>query len=166
MSSHSKAVVKTPASPVPASKGRAPLEPFGVLRTEIDKLFDDFMSPSSVFIQPRGTASISPAMEFVDTGAAYQLTAELPGLKGDDIDVSVADGVLTLSGEKREESERESNGILLSERRYGAFRRQIPLPSDVDSDAVDAHYKHGVLRVEIAKDKTAAGRSRRIAVKS
>jgi len=164
MSVNSKAVVKTPTASVP--RGRALFEPFGALRSEIDKLFDDFVSPSSLFLRPTNPASISPALELIDKGAAYQLTAELPGLKADDIDVSVADGVLTVSGEKREESEREANGVLLNERRYGVFRRQVSLPSDVDPDTVEAHFKHGVLRVEIAKDKAAAGRSRRIAVKS
>jgi HSP20 family protein len=94
----------------------------------------------------------------------YRLTAELPGLTEKDIEISVADGVLSISGEKKEESERKQNGFLLNERHYGSFCREVALPSDVDPDAIKAQFKDGVLTVSIGKDQKAAKRARKIAI--
>src|SRR3546814_14309958 len=97
----------------------------------------------------------------VDDEKAYRLTAELPGLAEKDIDISVADGVLRISGEKKEETERKEKGFLFSERRYGAFERDVPLPSDVNPDAIKAQFKDGVLTVTLAKDEQAAAHTRK-----
>ena len=105
----------------------------GWLRSEIDRLFDDFGRPGqSIFNFGNRTTLPVPALDMIEDEKAYRLTAELPGLKEDDVEISIADGVLTISGEKKEESERKDKGFILSERRYGAFRRQIGLPNDVD----------------------------------
>src|SRR3546814_10336105 len=103
-------------------------------RGEIDRLFEHFSRPasSSVSFGNRSPAAPVPAVELVDDDKAYRLTAELPGLSEQDIAVSIADGVLDISGEKKEESERKDKGYLYSERRYGSFHRQVSLPSDVD----------------------------------
>lgn len=156
-----------------ASKSQSPLsifdrplgEPLGWLRTEIDRLFDDFGRPTrSVFnFGQRGLAPV-PALDMVDDEKAYHLTAELPGLAEKDIDISVADGVLRISGEKKEETERKEKGFLFSERRYGAFERDVPLPSDVNPDAIKAQFKDGVLTVTLAKDEKAAAHTRKITV--
>jgi HSP20 family protein len=77
----------------------------------------------------------------------------------------VADRVLTVAGEKRHDEERHEGGTLLSERRYGAFTRSLRLPEDADPAQIDAHFKKGVLIVQVRKDENAAGRVRRIEVK-
>src|SRR3546814_978902 len=89
----------------------------------------------------RSPAAPFPAVERVDDDKAYRLTAELPGLSEQDIAVSIADGVLDISGEKKEESERKDKGYLYSERRYGSFHRQVSLPSDVDQNGITAQFK-------------------------
>src|SRR6185369_7476349 len=95
-------------------------EPMGWLRSEIDRLFDDFGRPGqSIFNFGNRTTLPVPALDMVEDEKAYRLTAELPGLKEDDVEISIADGVLTISGEKKEESERKDKGFMLSERRYG-----------------------------------------------
>ncbi|WP_257538427.1 Hsp20/alpha crystallin family protein [Sphingobium sp. CFD-1] len=141
-------------------------EPVGWLRSEIDRLFDDFGSSGrSLFhFAPRGALAIVPALELVDDEKAYRLTAELPGLDEKDVEINVADGVLSISGEKKEEEERKEKGFLLSERRYGSFRRQISLPADVDAEGIKAQFKDGVLTVTLAKDENAAARTRKIAI--
>ncbi|MGK2912489.1 MAG: Hsp20/alpha crystallin family protein [Sphingobium sp.] len=141
-------------------------EPVGWLRSEIDRLFDDFGSSSrSLFhFAPRGAVAIVPALELVDDEKAYRLTAELPGLAETDVEINVADGVLSISGEKKEEEERKEKGFLLNERRYGSFRRQISLPADVDAEGIKAQFKDGVLTVTLAKDENAAARTRKIAI--
>jgi HSP20 family protein len=141
-----------------------PDTPFGWLRTEIDRLFDDFGRPArSIFNFGQGFGPV-PALEMSEKDKEYRLTAELPGLKEDDVEISVADGILTISGEKREEEDRKEDGMMLSERRYGAFERRITLPSDVKADAVAAEFKKGVLTITLPKDKNARDRARKIPV--
>ncbi|WP_249902369.1 Hsp20/alpha crystallin family protein [Sphingobium sp. Ndbn-10] len=136
------------------------------LRGEIDRLFEDFGRPaSSIFsFGNRSPAAPVPAVELVDDDKAYRLTAELPGLSEQDIAVSIADGVLDISGEKKEESERKDKGYLYSERRYGSFHRQVSLPSDVDQNGITAQFKDGILTVTLAKDENVPARSRKIEI--
>ncbi len=140
-------------------------EPFAWLRGEIDRLFDDFARPPrSIFnFGPRANAPI-PALEMVEDDKNYRLTVELPGLTEQDVEINVADGALSISGEKKEEQERKEKGVLVSERSYGSFRRQIDLPNDVDPDGIKAAFKDGVLTVTLAKDETSAARTRKIAI--
>lgn len=158
-----------PVNQAPSSKPRrdvaVPGEPFGWLRSEIDRLFEDFGRPArSAFNFGLRSLAPVPALEMVDDKQSYRLTAELPGLADKDIDITVADGVLTISGEKREETERSEQGFMLSERRYGRFERQVTLPADVDPEAIKAQFKDGVLTLTLAKDEKAAARTRKIAI--
>ena len=140
--------------------------PLSRLRDEIDRLFDDFgftLPARSIFAFPT-RAAINPAIELAETEGGYELSVELPGLEEKDIDVEFADGVLTVSGEKREESEKKDNGFLMSERRYGSFRRQLTLPADVDPETIAAKFKHGVLKLEMKKDQQAASRTKKIKI--
>lgn len=149
----------TPARPAPAEA------PLGWLRTEIDRLFEDFGRPArNLFNFGASALGPIPALEMSEQDKAYRLTVELPGMSQDDVQVSVAEGVLTVSGEKREESDRKEDGMLVSERRYGSFRRQIVLPADVDSAAIKADVDKGVLIVTLPKDANAAERTRKIPV--
>jgi HSP20 family protein len=139
---------------------------FSRLRNEIDQLFDDFTVPSPmrrVFQWPDG-ADFSPLVELKEKDDQYELAIELPGLDDKGINVEFVDGVLSISGEKHEESEEKSGSYLISERSYGSFHRSLSLPSDADPDKIEAKYRHGVLKVQIGKDKQAADRVRKIAV--
>lgn len=153
---------------VDSERGRAlGTSPMNWLRGEIDRMFDDFGYPGrSLFNFGSRAIGPEPAMELVDRGKDYCLTAELPGLTEKDVTVEVADGVLTIAGEKNETSEHKDGSCLMTERRYGAFRRQFALPADADADAIDAKVKHGVLTVTVAKDEKAAPRARKIEVQS
>lgn len=141
--------------------------PMGWLRSEIDRLFDGFDRPGGGLLDfaPRRLAPV-PALEMTDAGKEYRLTAELPGLTEKDVEIGLADGILTISGEKKEEQERKEDGFLMSERRYGSFRRQIGLPSDVQPDAIAARFKDGVLTVTLPKDEKALPSSRKIPIAS
>ena len=160
-------VVDTPAKPQPIP--RDALSPFGApigwLRTEIDRLFDDIGRPArSAFDFGMRSLLPMPALDMVEGEHDYRLTAELPGLSEQDVEVAVEDGILSVSGEKKEEADRRDGGFMLSERRYGAFARQMKLPPDVDPGAITAKVKDGVLTVTLAKDKGAVKQSRKIAV--
>lgn len=137
--------------------------PFRWLRSEIDRLFETFGRPGTAF--RFGEFAPAPALDMTENDGSYRITVELPGMKDDDVDVSVADRVLTVSGEKRHDEERHEGGTLLSERRYGASTRSLRLPEDADPAQIDAHLKKGVLIVQVRKDENAAGRVRRIEVK-
>ena len=162
------------ATDVPVSKSRSlspfrdlatqMAEPVGWLRSEIDRLFDDFGRPGQSLFNFGTRGSPVPALELVEDDKAYKLTAELPGLKEDDVEISVGDGVLTISGEKKVESERKDKGFMLSERRYGSFQRQVALPADVDPNGIKARFDKGVLTLTLAKDEKAAPRKQKIAI--
>lgn len=143
--------------------------PIGWLREEIDRLFDDFpfKRPRNFFGFPAMPAlplATFPALEMVEKDSGYQLSVELPGMEEKDINIELAEGVLTISGEKRDESETKDSGCLISERSYGAFRRQITLPSDVDPNSLQAKVRQGVLKLDMKKDKNAASKSRKIPI--
>lgn len=148
-------------TPVPGAR-RSATAPFGWLRSEFDRLFDDFGPARSLFNV--GALAPVPALELASGDKEYRLTAELPGLKDEDVEISVADGTLTLKGEKREAEEHKDDGYLMSERRYGRFERRISLPDDVDADKIAAAFKNGVLTVTMPKTENADGRARKIAI--
>lgn len=152
-------------TPVPAKTTKIHETPLGWLRTEIDRLFDDFGRPArSIFNFGAGGFAPLPALEMAEKDKEYRLTAELPGLKEADVEITIADGMLTLSGEKRDEEERKDDGYLLTERRYGAFERRIALPADINADAVSAKFSEGVLTITLPKDAKATERARKIAI--
>lgn len=77
--------------------------------------------------------------------------AEVPGLDRDDIDIEVTDGVLTIKGERKSETERTEEGWLVRERAYGSFERSVVLPEGVEAEKISADYKEGVLEVHVPK---------------
>lgn len=156
----------TTAASAGRSIDRAPISPVGWLRDEIDRLFDDFsfrQPGRSIFNFPSFDA-LRPAADLVDDGDSYRLSVELPGLKDEEVDVEYREGVLSIAGEKKEESERQENGCMLSERRYGSFRREISLPKDVDPEGIDADFKRGVLTLKMKKIEDAATKPIKIKV--
>lgn len=146
--------------------------PLGWFRDEFDRFVGELRQPhwSPFNWSPASFAFQNllplPAIDMREDDKTYRLTAELPGLGEDDIEVSVADGVLTLSGEKKDEREEKDKGFMLRERRYGSFERRVTLPADADADAVTAKFDHGVLTITVVKDEQAAERVRKIAIEA
>lgn len=155
-------------------------EPFDALRQQIDRLFDDFQRGWGMWLRPFGgpLTDVEPAWKtFMSWGAApavdilerekdYELTAELPGMDPGNVEVTYADGLLTIKGEKKEEKEEKKKGYHLSERRYGAIQRSLRVPSGVDADRFDANFKNGVLTVTMPKVQEAQRQEKKIAVKA
>lgn len=94
---------------------------------------------------------LAPASEAAGDETAYTIAVELPGVAEKDINLSVEDGVVMLTGEKRTEREEKGETWFFSERQYGSFSRSFRLPPDADGDKVDAQLKDGVLRITIPK---------------
>lgn len=88
-----------------------------------------------------------PVLDAKETDDEIRITVELPGMEEKDVEVGLKDDVLTIRGEKQDETKHEKEGAQWVERRFGSFRREIPLPADIDADGVKAHFKTGVLTV-------------------
>ena len=126
------------------------IEPFTQLKTEVDRLFESF--PFRLPSLKLGRFATAPAVEMSETNKAYKITAELPGIDPDEVEVTFDDGVLRIAGEKKEEREENERGYRVSERSYGAFERAVSLPSAANPDKINAKFKNGVLTITIAKD--------------
>jgi HSP20 family protein len=127
-------------------------DPFGELMSiqrEMDRLFGRL----GLGRLPESASEIAwmPRIDVKSTGDDMVVYAELPGMSKDDISVEVTDGVLTIKGERKAETEKSEEGWLIRERSYGAFERSLALPEGVEPDKITADYKDGVLEVHIPK---------------
>lgn len=175
-----KAVKKE--APEAAAKAAEPVtaagfKPLIALYRQIDDLVEEAFGRLPHFQFPRiewpaypkseGEADMAIAhFDFSESDAAVTLTADVPGMTDEDIEVSVENGVLTIKGEKKSEREEKDENFYLSERRFGSFSRAFRLPEGVKQDEITATFDKGVLTVtmpKLAAEKTAA---RRIGVKS
>lgn len=141
--------------------------PFLSLHREMNRLFDDafrsFDAPLPVFGRANGFTAGWPNVEISDDDKEIRVTAEVPGLEEKDIEVLLQEGILTLRGEKRAETEDKDRQF--SERYYGRFERRIAV-GDVDENKVAATFKNGVLSVTLPKTEQAQSKAKRIDVKS
>jgi HSP20 family protein len=128
------------------------------LRREIDQLFDSFLSPGGSLGPYGGVEGIPLSLEMTETESGYKLSAEVPGLAPEDVDVQVDQGVLTIRGEKRRETTETKGGIDYTERSYGSFMRSVQLPPSADFSKIDANLEHGVLTVTVPKGEAARPR--------
>ena len=140
------------------------MKPLSRLRDEVDRLFDDFPFRVPGLHFGNGTEIASPALEMTETDGAYKVSAELPGMSAEDIEISVGDGVLRIAGEKKQEREENERGYRLSERSYGSFERLIQLPANADEDKISASFEKGVLTVTVAKGAKTDDRARKIPI--
>ena len=120
------------------------------LRRDVDDLFSRFFDTGQGNAAPAENAFL-PMVDVKETETAYEVSAEVPGLKPEDIKVEYHDGMLTLSGEKKQEREEEQGNYHVVERRFGKFSRTMRLPSEVAVDQLSATHKDGVLVVSLPK---------------
>jgi HSP20 family protein len=142
----------------------APLTRFSALSDEMDRLFQ---APFFGHGNDAGDtfAGWTPAVDLFQDKDSVLLRAELPGLRREDIHVSLHEDVLTLSGERREEKNADERGNLRSERFFGRFERRFTLPVRVDGNRVAAHYEDGILTVTLPKAEEAKPRQIEVNVK-
>ncbi len=136
--------------------------PFMSLQRQVDRLFDDFTRGFPVFGD--GKAGLLPSMDVTETDKEIEITAELPGLEEKDVQINVADNLLTIRGEKKSEKEEKDKNYRLIERSYGSFERTLELPDGVNADAIKANIAKGVLKVTIPKP--APAQAKKIEVKA
>ncbi len=123
-------------------------------RKNIDRMFDDFFSigPTSLF-----ESEWVPKLDIEEDDDSIDVKAEIPGLDEKDINVTIENSMLTISGEKKYESKKEDKDrkLVVSERKFGSFSRTISLPDGIKADKVKAKFKKGVLNIHIPKDEKA-----------
>ena len=131
-------------------------------RDEFDNLFDRFSGGFETFaLKPlsdlenywsRNFKGFAPlAVDVAETDKVYSISAELPGVDEKNVEVSVADGILTIRGEKIQEREEQGKHRYMAERRYGSFQRMFALPKGTDDSKVEARFHNGVLTVSVPK---------------
>ena len=126
-------------------------DPFGDLRSTMDRLFDEgFSRPWRLMPPPAEFDALVP-VEVSETEDAIELKASLPGVTPEEVDISVADGVLTIKAEHKESTEDKKRDFYRREIRYGSFHRVLSLPVSVDADKAEARFENGVLHLTLPK---------------
>ena len=161
----------------PSVLGSSPFTFMRRFSEEMDRLFEDFgmgrgwLAPSfGREILPSTFGSFEqtvwwPQVEAFERGGKFIVRADLPGLKKDDVKVEVTDEAITLSGERRQEHEEKGEGYYRTERSYGSFYRQIPLPEGIKADDATATFQNGVLEISMQAPQREERRSRQLQIK-
>jgi HSP20 family protein len=138
-----------------------PVREMMTLREAMDRLFDD------AFTRPISKSGVSglPAIDLYQDADEVVVKAALPGLKADDVKISVTANMLTLRGEFKQENEQKDVTYQIREHRYGAFERSIMLPTDVQTDKAKADFEKGILTITLPKAETVKPRTINIKVK-
>jgi HSP20 family protein len=152
--------------------------PFESLRREMDRLFDEtergfwrypfggsVFDPEPPWRRPMSSGT-APAVDIAEKDGNYEITAELPGLDANNLEVKLSNGTLTIKGEKKEEKEEKKKDYYLSERRYGSFQRSFQVPAGVDAERIDARFDKGVLTIALPKTREALSKEKKISIKS
>jgi HSP20 family protein len=125
-----------------------PIRELDSLQGDMNRLFDRFFEGRA----PNGVSRRwIPAMDLVETEDHLVLRGDLPGMTEDDVDIEIKDNVLTVSGERKSESEEKGEGYHRVERAFGSFSRSLTLPQGIDPGKVEAKFENGVLEVQIPK---------------
>ncbi|MGA7807891.1 Hsp20/alpha crystallin family protein [Bradyrhizobium sp.] len=174
-------MAETTTNKVPVKSETAPAlqawRPFENLRREVDRLFEDFDGgfwrsrfPAALDVAPFRRAASGftavPAVDVSETDKAYEITAELPGMDEKNVEVKLANGVLTIKGEKHDEKEEKKKDYYMRERSFGSFERTFQVPDGVDADNIAANFGKGVLTVTLPKSEQAQKAEKKITVQS
>ncbi len=140
-----------------------PFMDFDRMRKEIDHFWDSFFDVES---RRKGgdAGGWFPSLDVSETKNEIVVKAEVPGMDPKDIDISLADGVLSIRGERKQEKEEKEENYHLVERSYGSFARSVALPKEVKHDKISASYKDGVLKIVLPKSEEAKKKEVKIKV--
>jgi HSP20 family protein len=144
---------REPASKEVAEMALSPFRGFYDMQSEMNRVFDEVFGDvgrRSGRQQGDSPSRWAPALDALQEDGDIVVRAELPGVKPEDVDVTLHNGVLTISGERKAEERREGSGYYVRERRYGSFRRSMTLPQGVDESSISARFDGGVLEVKVS----------------
>jgi len=152
----SSALQRRSATPMVGAFGLSPFSLMRRMMEDMDRLFEGFGGGRAVDVGPmpglpssRGLSVWSPAIEVLERDGNVVIRADLPGLSPDDVRIEATDDSLVIEGERRSELEAEEEGVYRSERTYGRFSREVPLPEGADPQKAQARFENGVLEVTI-----------------
>ena len=139
-------------------------EPFGSLRREMERVFEDFSRDFGWGPPATAGMAAAPRIDVSETDTELKIEAELPGIDEKDVEVVLSDGRLTIKGEKKQEKEEKKKDYHLVERSYGSFARSIALPFEADPDQVKASFAKGVLTVTVPKPPEVKAKEKKIQI--
>ena len=131
----------------------------------LENFFDDGWSLNPFEMINKNMSGFTPQLDIHESDKDYQVSVELPGMDEKDIQVSLSEDCLTISGEKKNETREKKNGFYRSERSYGSFQRQVRLPSNVNEKGAMATFKYGVLKITLPKVETIDSFPKKIVIK-
>lgn len=146
---------------IPETRAPRTWDPFRIAREEMETLWSQLIGEPT---NGHRGGRLMPTLDLTETANTVDVRMDVPGMKAEDIDIQLSNGMLTISGERKEEKEEKGKTFHRLERRYGSFSRSVTLPTTVAEDKVDAQYRDGVLT--IALQKTEEAKSRKIKVKT
>ena len=160
-------MAKTEIEKSPDTAVSRPRDIFGAMREEMDKMFERFEHgfPRWPTLFRQGNGIVVPELDVRENSTSITVEAELPGVDEKEVSVTLANGVLTIKGEKKQSKEQKGEDFFRSERSYGAFERSLRLPDTIDEAKVDAKFDKGVLTITAAKKPEAVKAERRIEIK-
>ena len=128
--------------------------PFSLMRT----MWPEFRT--------RELETLNPRLDVFEEGNEVVVKADLPGMKKEDVEITLTDNVLTISGERKGEEKTETGTYRMYERNYGSFSRSIELPSDIVAEKTNAHFEDGVLEIRLTRSHEAEEKARKIPITS
>jgi HSP20 family protein len=130
-----------------------PFRGFSDMQSQVNRMFDqmlgNFAARRPGGRQLEGVTEWAPAIDVTTQNGNIVIRAELPGMKPEDVDITLQDNTLTISGERKADQEEERGGYHIRERRYGSFSRSFTLPQGTDGSKISARYEHGVLELTV-----------------
>jgi len=151
-------------APLPAFRSELEL-----LHHNLDRLFDEIWQGNgrgAPIVPAWSAAGLSPRLDETEDDKAYHVAVELPGLTEKDVEVTLSDGQLCIRGEKKREKEEKGQDYYRKERVFGAFRRQLPIPGEIDESKIKATFKNGVLAIDLPKSAEAKKKVKQIEVRA
>jgi HSP20 family protein len=143
-------------------------DPFSQLKEEMDELFNSYIPSLPSFGRTDGGQALAmpTKLDFSETDDAIELVMDVPGIERKDIDISLSESGVKISGKREEKKEEKGRNFHRMERAYGAFERLVPLPCEVNAAKVDAKLKDGVLSITLPKSETARQPAKKITIKA
>ncbi|HHS12499.1 MAG TPA: Hsp20/alpha crystallin family protein [bacterium] len=138
-----------------------PFQDLVSIQDEMNRMFDSYFARKP---ESGGMMIWNPVVDISENEEEITVSAEVPGIKKDDIKITIQDNVLTLSGEKTQEKEEKNKQFHRVERSFGSFQRSFSLPSSVSADKVKAKYKDGILMVVLPKSEESKPKEIQVAV--
>lgn len=137
-----------------------PLREFESLSNRIQKYFEDFPSLRNEY-----SSSFNPKIDISEDDKHLYVDAEIPGIKKEDLKVTIQDNIITIKGEKKREEEKKEKNYYRNERCYGTFTRSFTLPAEVNSEKIDAKFEDGTLKITMEKMNQTASKVKEIELK-